>query len=209
MRTTIARLGLTALVATGGLAIASPAHAAGCAGSDGVTVVVQHGGSTKTECADGDPEDAGAALESAGFTVEKVQSDANMLCTIDGAPETSCAQAPEAETFWGFFTASDEGTWEFADKGVFDYDPEPGATIGFRFGDGAEPTMSPDEAAAAGSAEESSSTAEDSGEDASASSPDDAGEESDSTALVTTVVGVALLAVLAGGGFLIARRRRH
>ncbi len=204
MRTTITRLGLTALVATGGLAVASPAQAAGCSETDGVTVVVQQGSSTKTECAEGDPEDAGEALESAGFEVEKVQSDAKMLCTIDGAPETSCASPPEAETFWGFFTASDDGAWEFADKGVFDFDPEPGTTIGFRFGDGSEPTLSAEEAAA--EAEESTSGSGDS--DEAAASSDD-GDDGGSTALVASAVGVGLLAVLVGGGFLVARRRRH
>lgn len=201
MRTMIARLGLTALLATGGLAAATPAQAAGCSGSEGVTVVVQHGSSTRAECADGDPKDAGEALESAGFTVQTVQADARMLCTIDGAPKTSCATAPEAETFWGFFTASEGGDWTFADQGVFELDPEPGTTLGFRFGDGSEPTMSPDEAAAAegDSAQESSPASAD---------PDD-GEESGPNALVTTVVGVALLAVLAGGAVLVARRRRH
>lgn len=207
MRTTIARLGLISLIATGGLAITAPAHAAGCTGSDGVTVVVQHGSSTKTECAEGDPKHAGEALESAGFTVEKVQSDARMLCTIDGTPKTSCAKPPEAETFWGFFTASDSGEWEFADEGVFDLDPEPGTTIGFRFGDGAEPSTSPEEAAGEdGSAEETTSASDDASEDTGAS---DDGEESGSTALVATGVGAGLLVVLAGGAFLIARRRRH
>lgn len=208
MRTTIARLGLTTLLATGGLAVATPAQAAGCSGSDGVTVVVQHGSSTTAECADGDPKDAGEALESAGFTVEKVQSDPRMLCTIDGAPTTSCAKPPEAKTFWGFFTASESGAWTFADKGVFDFDPEPGSTIGFRFGDGSEPTTSPSEAAASeGDSAQESPSASAADEDSGASSEDT--EESGPTALVTTVVGVVLLAVLAGGALLVARRRRH
>lgn len=207
MRTTIARLGLISLVATGGLAITTPAHAAGCTGSDGVTVVVQDDSSTKTECAEGDPEDAGEALESAGFTVEKVQSDARMLCTIDGTPKTSCAQPPEAEEFWGFFTESDSGEWEFADEGVFDLDPEPGTTLGFRFGDGAEPSISPEEAADEdGAAEETTSAGDDSADDAASS---DEGEDGRSTTILATVVGVSFLAVLAGGAFLIARRRRH
>lgn len=202
MRTAIARLGLTALIATGGLAVASPAQAAGCADSDGVTVLVQHDDETRVECADGDPETAGEALESAGFEVEKVQSDAQMLCTIDGAPETSCATAPEAETFWAFFTASDGGSWEFADKGVFALDPEPGTTLGFRFGDGAEPSMTAEEAAA--SADDSTA---DGGAD-EASSSEDAAEDEGSGALAPTLIGVALLAALAVGGVLVARRRR-
>lgn len=211
MRTTIARLGLTALIATGGLAVASPAQAAGCSESEGVTVVVQQGDSTTTKCAEGDPEDAGEALESAGFEVEKVQSDAKMLCTIDGAPKTSCASPPDAETFWGFFTASDDGAWEFADKGVFDLDPEPGSTIGFRFGDGSEPTTSPEEAAsevAKGDSESETSGSESSDSDTAASSSDD-GDDSGFTTLVASAVGVGLLAVLVGGGVLVARRRRH
>lgn len=206
MRTTIARLGLTALIATGGLAVASPAQAAGCSESEGVTVVVQQGDSTTTKCAEGDPEDAGEALESAGFEVEKVQSDAKMLCTIDGAPKTSCASPPDAETFWGFFTASDDGAWEFADKGVFDLDPEPGSTIGFRFGDGSEPTTSPEDAASEVAKGDAESETTDSGEAAPSS---DDGDDSGSTTLVASVVGVGLLAVLVGGGVLVARRRRH
>lgn len=203
MRTTIARLGLTALVATGGLAVASPAQAAGCSEGDGVTVVVQQGSSTTTECAEGDPKDAGEALESAGFEVEKVQSDPKLLCTIDGAPKTSCAEPPEAETFWGFFTAEDGGAWEFADKGVFDYDPEPGTTIGFRFGDGSEPTLSAKEAAS--EAEQSTS---ESGDDAASSSSEDE-EGGNLTAILASVVGLSLVALVVGGGFLIVRRRRH
>ena len=206
MRTTIARLGLSALLATGGLAISNPAQAAGCSESEGVTVVVQQGDSTTTKCAEGDPEDAVEALESAGFEVEKVQSDAKMLCTIDGAPKTSCASPPDAETFWGFFTASDDGAWEFADKGVFDLDPEPGSTIGFRFGDGSEPTTSPEDAASEVAKGDAESETTDSGEAAPSS---DDGDDSGSTTLVASAVGVGLLAVLVGGGVLVARRRRH
>src|SRR5699024_7875130 len=201
MRNTIARLGLTALFAAGGLAVTSPAQAAGCADDDGVTVLVQHEDETTVECADGDPETAGEALESAGFEVEKVQSDAQLLCTIDGTPETSCAKAPEAETFWAFFTASDGGSWEFADKGVFAYDPEPGTTLGFRFGDGAEPSMTAEEAVAS----EDESTAADGTDE---TSDDSAAEDEGSGALVPTVIGFALVAVLAVGGFLVSRRRK-
>lgn len=209
MRATTARLGLTALLAGSGLAIASPAHAAECTDSEGVTVVVEHGGTSSTECAGGDPKDAGEALESAGFAVEKVQADPKLLCTIDDAPKTSCAEAPEAETFWAFYTASDGGSWEFADQGVFDFDPEPGSTIGFRFGDGAEPALAPDEAADEVAAENDSAQESPSADGDTDAAASDETEESGTSALVPTVIGVALLALLAGGGFFVARRRRH
>lgn len=202
MRTAIARLGVTALLAAGGLTLAPAAQAAsGC--EDGVTVVVQQESSTSAECAEGDPKTAGEALESAGFEVEKVQSDPKMLCTIDGAPETSCAKAPEADAFWGFFTSTDGGPWAFATKGVFDYDPKPGTAIGFRYGSGDAPTTSAKKAAS--SLEETASP--DSDETAAADSSEESQDEG-SNARLPTVVGVGVLAVLAGAAFLVARRRR-
>lgn len=203
MRTPIARLGLTLLFfLIGGLFTASPARAADCPDA-GVTVVVEHEGTTTTECAEGDPKTAGEALESAGFEVEKVQSDPRMLCTIDRLPKTSCAKAPEAKTYWAFFTASGDGAWEFADKGVFDLDPEPGSAIGLRFGDGAEPSVSPADAAADAAATEEDTTGD--ADDGAPASEDS--EEGGSAGLTTTIVGVVLLVVLAGGAFVVARRR--
>lgn len=206
MRTAIARLGLTALVAAGGLALTAPTHAATAeSGScDGVAVLVEHDGSTDAGCAAGDPKTAGEALQAAGFDIKKVQSDAKLLCSIDGVPDTSCAKAPEADAFWGFFIA-DGNSWGFADKGVFAFDPKPGSTIAFSFGSGDEPTTKPKKASAeAASAAESAS----SGEETSASDASDAEDEGSSTALVTTVGGVVVLAILAGAGILVARRRR-
>jgi len=207
VRTAIARLGLTTLLATGGLALAAPAHAAPAeSGScDGVAVLVEHDGSSSAGCAEGDPKTAGKALQAAGFEIEEVQSDPKLLCAIDGVPDTSCAKAPEADAFWGFFTA-DGNSWAFADKGVFAFDPEPGSTIAFSFGSGDEPTTKPTKASAeAASAAESAS----SDEETSASDSSDEEDDSGSTALVTTVGGVVVLAILAGAGFLVARRRRN
>ncbi len=206
MRTALARLGLMSLLAAGGLALAAPAQAAPAdSGScDGVAVLVEHDGSTDAGCAEGDPKTAGDALEAAGFEIKKVQSDSQLLCSIDGVPDTSCAKAPEADAFWGFFTA-DGNSWGFADKGVFAFDPKPGSTIAFSFGSGDEPTTKPKKASAdAASAAQSAS----SDEGTSAADSEDAKDDSGSNALVTTVGGVVVLVILAGAGFLVARRRR-
>lgn len=143
MRRLLARLGLAALLAGGGLAVASPAQAAACTGSSGVTVVVQSGGSADVRCASGDPGSAGAALQSAGFSVAQVQTQPGAICTIGGVPSTSCVRMPPKDQYWAFHHASAGGSWSYASRGAFAYDPKPGTVVGFRLGSGAAPGITP------------------------------------------------------------------
>ena len=90
MRRLLSTLGTAALLAGAGLVGAAPAHAAGCTGSSGVTVVVDYGGSTDVRCASGNPGTAGAALTSAGFSVDQVQRQPGAICRINSAPDVAC-----------------------------------------------------------------------------------------------------------------------
>ena len=143
MRRLLARLGVAALLAGGGLAVSSPAQAAPCTGSSGVTVVVQSGGSADVRCASGDPGSAGAALQSAGFSVQQVQTQPGAICTIGGVPDTSCVRMPPTSRYWAFHTAPAGGSWSYSSQGAYAYDPKPGTVVGFRLGSGAAPSVAP------------------------------------------------------------------
>lgn len=152
MRRLLAGLGATALLTGGGLALSTPAQAAGCSGTSGVTVVVQSASSTDVRCAPGDPSTAGAALTAAGFSVERVQTQPGAVCTINGLPAISCARMPPADNYWAFHHAAAGGAWQYSSSGIYLYDPAPGSAVGFRLGTNASPTVAPPAAPAPTSA---------------------------------------------------------
>lgn len=142
---------LAGAAAASGLALAglvltaAPASAAACAGTSGVTVVVDTGSSTSTRCASGDPASAMKALTGAGFTVVSPQAyPGSVVCRIDGVPASDpCVRMPPADAYWAFFHAKRGGGWTYSSTGVASFDPAPGTVVGFRFGSGQQPRVAP------------------------------------------------------------------
>jgi len=137
----------TSLVLPAGYLL-SPAQAAACSGTSGVTVVVQFPDHTETACAAGDPASGFEALERAGFTVTRVSKFPGAVCRIDGVPTSDpCVNMPPADAYWTYFHAQPGGTWTSSNVGADGYNPKPGSVEGWRFGDGDEPSTPPPGAA--------------------------------------------------------------
>lgn len=138
----VAALGLA--VAGVGLT-ASPAVAAACSGTTGVTVVVQSPAGTSTSCAPGDPSSALGALTSAGYGVTYPQMfPGTVVCRINGYPSSDpCVRMPPGSAYWAFFHASRGGSWAYSGSGVASYNPPAGSVVGFRFGAGSAPSVAP------------------------------------------------------------------
>lgn len=139
-----ALLGLAALPLLG--LPAAPAVAAACGGTSGVTVVVDFsafGRGVVTACAPGDPESGLDALTRAGFQ-PYVQPN-GFVCRIDGLPDAqqeACVRTPPADAYWAYLHGRD-GAWQYSSQGAGSYDPEPGDTEGWAFGDDARPSVPP------------------------------------------------------------------
>ncbi len=141
-----AGVGAASALALAGLVVAAaPASAAACSGSEGVTVVVDTGGSTSTKCASGNPSSALKALASAGFGVDYPQQfPGSVVCRINGHPTSDpCVRMPPGDAYWAFFHAERGGSWVYSSNGVATYDPAPGSVVGFRFGSGQQPGIAP------------------------------------------------------------------
>lgn len=122
----------------------SVAAAAGaCAGSEGVTVVVDFGtlgGGTQTRCAPEPVSSGFDALTRAGFTYAGTARYPGLLCRIDGKPspaQDACQNAPSPKYYWAYWTASAPGgSWTYSDMGAGNRDPAPGSVEGWAFSDG-------------------------------------------------------------------------
>ena len=133
------------LALAGLVVVASPASAAACSGTSGVTVVVDKGGSISTKCASGDPSSALSALKAAGFSVDYPQQfPGSVVCRINGYPSSDpCVRMPPGDAYWAFFHAKRGGSWVYSSNGVASYNPAPGSVVGFRFGSGQQPGIAP------------------------------------------------------------------
>ncbi len=133
------------LALAGLVVVASPASAAACSGTSGVTVVVDKGGSISTRCASGDPSSALGALKSAGFTVKPtIPYGDSVICRINDYPSSDqCMRMPPGNAYWAFFHAKRGGSWVYSSSGVASYNPAPGSVVGFRFGSGQQPGIAP------------------------------------------------------------------
>lgn len=142
---------LAGVAAASGLALAglvvaaSPASAAACSGTSGVTVIVDTGSSISTKCASGDPSSAIKALTAVGFDVDYPQQfPGSVVCRINGYPKSDpCVRMPPGDAYWAFFHAKRGGSWVYSSNGVASYDPAPGTVVGFRFGSGQKPRVAP------------------------------------------------------------------
>lgn len=142
----MAHRALAALLIAVGLMLApTPASAAACAGTSGVTVVVQFPDNhVETGCAAGDPDSGLRALELAGFSYAFVPGQAPAICAINGSPGSDCWGK---DHYWAYFHANRGGSWSYANSGAT-YNPPAGSVEGWRFGDGAAPTTPPPAAVA-------------------------------------------------------------
>ncbi|MEE8602729.1 cell wall-binding repeat-containing protein [Euzebya tangerina] len=120
-----------------------------CVGDEGVTVIVDLSlfddsaleGDVMIGCAAGDPSSSIDALREADFEVEIQSFDfGDLVCAIEGRPELACDE-PFTGDFWAFFTGNDDGSWATSMVGASDRDPDPGDIDGWRYGDGAEPSV--------------------------------------------------------------------
>lgn len=112
------------VAAPGSLALMPAAHAAGCFGSGGVTVVVdfqQLGGGAQTGC---DPAGGGrvaaVSFPEAGFPLTDVQQTPGFTCRVSGKPATDpCVRTPPATAYWSLWWSDGRsGTWSYATVGV-------------------------------------------------------------------------------------------
>lgn len=140
-------LGLAGLLAVvGAIGLATPAQAAACTGTSGVTVVVDFaatGGGVVTRCAPGDPSSGLDALTAAGFTFTQVQTQPGFVCQIDRKPSSTCVKTPPASAYWSYWHAARGGSWSYSQTGAGSYDPKPGSVEGWAFGAGGKPGVSP------------------------------------------------------------------
>lgn len=124
------------------------AHAAGCSGGKGVTVVVDYGpyGGIQTGCA-ADPTNGLSALSQAGFAVVQVSSQPGFVCRIDGAPpaeDDACVRTPSGTAYWSSWQAAPGSTsWTYSGSGAASTQPADGATEGWSFGSGGPPGIAP------------------------------------------------------------------
>ena len=117
-----AALGLVAA----GLVLQSqaPAAAAGCSGSTGVTVVVDHhqlGGGVQQACdADGGGKAASTVFPDSGFALSYVQRQPGFVCRVSGAPASDpCVNTPPAGAYWSLWWSDGKsGTWTYSSTGV-------------------------------------------------------------------------------------------
>jgi hypothetical protein len=114
-------------VAAGGLGVlasSSPASAAPCPGSSGVTVVVESnrlGADSSQSCVtDGSGRSADRLLEEAGHSLTYVQRFPGFVCQIDGLPaDDPCVNTPPADAYWGLWWSDGKtGKWTYSSLGA-------------------------------------------------------------------------------------------
>lgn len=129
---------------------AEPAHAAGCTGTTGVTVVVDFtafGGAVDRRCALGDPATGLQALQDAGFAVTgTTRWGLAFICRLDGLPAPAaeaCVNTPPASAYWSYWHGTPGSAWTYSTSGATSYNPAPGSVEGWAFGSGGQPTVAP------------------------------------------------------------------
>ena len=173
---TAARLvAMLGLVASGLVLLGEvPAAAAGCAGSTGVTVVVdfhQLGGGVRQACdADGGGKAASTVFPDSGFPLAYVQRQPGFVCRVSGAPASDpCVNTPPATAYWSlWWSDGTSGTWTYASVGVGSLKVPDGGYLAFSWQgqDGkAAPGVAPNPRAAPSSPSPSPGTGESGGGD--------------------------------------------
>lgn len=111
-----------------------------------VTVIVVGQG---TGCARAGLTGAGA-LEDAGFTLTRVQTQPGFICRINGAPANDpCVRTPPATAYWSYWHAPLGGDWTYSNWGADNRTAPAGTVEAWAFGDSARPGAVPDAPVAA------------------------------------------------------------
>lgn len=116
----VAAVVLTAATGVAHLAGSSPAAAATCPTSSGVSVVVDFGalgGGVTTSCDPaGASRNAAAMLVATGRALTYVQRQPGFICRVVGLPaEDPCVNTPPSDAYWGLFWSDGEsGDWTYA-----------------------------------------------------------------------------------------------
>ncbi|MBA3251838.1 MAG: hypothetical protein H0T66_16385 [Geodermatophilaceae bacterium] len=144
MRRGLTGMFLTLVLAAGGVpATAAPiGPAAACRGTSGVSVVVDYGRAGRpidVRCAPGDPATGLAVLSGANLPYTFVPNQPGLVCTINGTPNPCNGAPPTA--YWSYWHLRADRTWEYSGRGASSYNPAPGTTDGWAFGNGKPPRV--------------------------------------------------------------------
>jgi hypothetical protein len=118
-------------VAAGPASLSAPAHAAACAGTQGVTVVV---GSSVGCDSDGGGR-AASNFAAAGHQLTYASRAPGFVCRVDGAPASDpCLEASPSDAYWGLFWSDGKsGAWTYASIGVSALKVPQGGSVAFVF----------------------------------------------------------------------------
>jgi hypothetical protein len=120
LRPAVAVLVTAAAGGLGVLASSSPASAAPCPGTAGVTVVVEYGalgGGSDVGCAaEGGGRTAARVLVDTGHALTYLQRFPAFVCRVDGVPaDDPCVNTPPADAYWGLWWSDGEsGEWSYS-----------------------------------------------------------------------------------------------
>ncbi|WP_158884376.1 hypothetical protein [Amycolatopsis anabasis] len=111
-----------------------------CPGPDGVTVVVDFqdlGGDVLIRCAPGDPETGLEAVQNAGIEITGTDRwGLGFVCRLEGKPGPDaepCIDTPPNEAHWGYWHASNGGSWRPSQYGLQNRNPPAGSFEGWSF----------------------------------------------------------------------------
>ncbi|MBM7519421.1 hypothetical protein [Nocardioides nitrophenolicus] len=148
LRTAAATILVAATVA---LLPQATAHAAGCAGSSGVSVVVDfnelNGGSLSAACVgNGGGKTAATLFDTAGYKLSPVTGEAGAICKVSGYPEDAgCVNMPPATAYWSLWWSDGKsGTWWYADAGAGNLTVPDGGYVAFAWHQGSGRATPPD-----------------------------------------------------------------
>lgn len=126
----------------------SPARAAPCSGTAGVTVVVEFnqlgGGSAQSCVSDGGGQSADRLLKEAGYSLDYVQRFPGFVCRIDGLPaDDPCVNTPPADAYWGlWWSDGTTGKWTYSSLGAASLSVPAGGSVAMVW-DGSAGTVAP------------------------------------------------------------------
>lgn len=130
-------LGGGAALGLGPGALLSPAGAATCASSGGVSVVVDYrelGGGTVTACApDGGGKSAAAIFDSVGVSLTYATRQPGFVCRVNGVPASDpCVNASPSNAYWGLWWADgSQASWTYSSSGVGSLTVPAGGSVGW------------------------------------------------------------------------------
>lgn len=128
-------------VAAGPAALVVPAHAAACAGGQGVTVVV----GSRIACDSDGGGRAASNFADAGHQLTYASRAPGFVCRVDGAPASDpCLEASPADAYWAlFWSDGTSGTWIYSSVGVTSLKVPRGGSVAFVFQDSQSRTWPP------------------------------------------------------------------